>query len=107
MHRVDLHRWGLPRELLSGRDMEQFVRSVVASQEGRVLTARKTTFHGMDAVDLTTEIRSTRGRDRLFSSYWNGIGRIWHDTAWKRLYACMQAVPAKVRLLTDRDLFAS
>jgi len=107
MHRVDLHRWGLPRELLSGRDMEQFVRSVVASQEGRVLTARKTTFHGMGAVELTTEIRGTRGRDRLFSSYWKGIGRIWHNTTEKRLYACMQAGPAKVRLLTDQELFAS
>jgi len=105
MHRVDVHRWGLPRELLRGGDMESFIRQVVTSQEGRVLTAKKTTFRGMEAVELTTEIRGTKGMARLFSSYWHGVGRIWHNTDEKRLYACMQAAPKKVRLLTDEELF--
>jgi hypothetical protein len=107
MHRVDLHRWGLPDELLRGRDMEAFVRKVVNSQEGRVLSARKRTFRGMDAVELKTEIRGTKGMDRLFSSYWQGEGKIWHHTAEKRLYAVMQAGPKRVRLLTDEELLPS
>lgn len=107
MHRVDLHRWGLPRELLRDRDMEAFVRRVVANQEGRVLSARKSTFRGMESVEVQTEIRGTKGMDRLFSSYWKGTGRIWHDQDEKRLYACMQAGPNKVRLLSDQELLGS
>ena len=105
MHRVDIHRWGLPRELLRGSDMETFIRRVVANQEGRVLTAERGTFRGMESVELTTEIRGTKGMDRLFSAYWKGEGRIWHDTAGKRLYACMQAAPKKIELLKERKIF--
>lgn len=105
MHRLDFHRWGLPRELLRNSDMEEFIRRVVVSQEGRVLSAKKTRFRNMESVELQTEIRGTKGMDRLFSSYWNGTGRIWHDEDEKRLYACMQAGPAKVRLLRDQEIF--
>jgi hypothetical protein len=104
MHRVDIHRWGLPRELLRGSDMETFIRKVVTNQEGRVLEVTKSTFRGMDSLELTTEIRGTRGMDRLFSSYWKGVGRVWHDKAEKRLYACMQAGPKKVKLLDDMEI---
>jgi hypothetical protein len=107
MHRVDFHRWGLPGELLRNSDMEAFIRRVVTSQEGRVLSAKKTEFQGMPSVDLKTEIRGTKGMDRLFSSYWKGIGRIWHNEKEKRLYACMQAAPNKIRLLSDQELFSS
>ena len=105
LHRVDIHRWGLPRELLRNSDMETLIRRVVASQEGRVLTATKSTFRGMESLELTTEIRGTKGMDRLFSSYWRGVGRIWHDTQNKRLHAYMQAGPRKMRLLTETELF--
>ncbi|MBT3294054.1 MAG: hypothetical protein HN919_18100 [Verrucomicrobia bacterium] len=104
MHRVDIHRWGLPRELLRDRDMETFMRKVTTNQEGRILTAEKGEFRGMESVELTTEIRGTKGMDRLFSAYWRGVGRIWHNTDEQRLYACMQAGPRKVTLLKDEEL---
>jgi len=105
LHRVDIHRWGLPRELLRGGDMETFIRRVVANQEGRVLTATASEFRGMESLKLTTEIRGTKGMDRLYSSHWRGVGRVWHDTAAKRLYACMQAGPKKVKLLAEDEIF--
>lgn len=104
MHRIDLHRWGLPRELLRDSDMETFIKRVVTNQEGRVLSANASTFCGMESVEVQTEIRGTKGMDRLFSSYWKGTGRIWHNTKEKRLYACMQAGPRKVQYLSDKEL---
>lgn len=105
MHRVDIHRWALPRELLRGSDMEYFIRRVITSQEGRILTATKSTFRGMESFELMTEVRGTKGMDRLFSAYWKGIGRIWHDVDEKRMYACFQAAPRRVELIKEERLF--
>lgn len=105
MHRVDIHRWGLPRELLRNSDMEIFIRRVITSQEGRVLTAQKSVFRGMESLALTTETRGTKGMDRLFSAYWRGTGRVWHNVEQKRIYAYFQAAPRKVELINEERLF--
>lgn len=106
MHRVDLHRWGLPAELLRNSDMERFIRRVVISQEGRVLECRKGEFRGMESLELSIETRGTKGRNRLFSSYWKGVGRVWHNAEEKRLYAYFQAAPASVPLINEERLLA-
>lgn len=105
MHRIDLHRWGMPRELLRGRDLEGFFRYILRCSDARVLDCRKETWRGMESVRTTIETRGTRGMDRLYASYWRGEGRIWHHTAEKRLYAYVQAAPAKVSLLKETELF--
>ena len=104
MHRVDLHRWGMPRELLRGRDLEQFARDILKGSDARVLETQRERWRGMDSVLAKIETRGTRGMDRLFSSYWRGEARFWHDEREKRLYACVQAAPHKVAHLTDTEL---
>ena len=104
LHKVDLHRWGVPRELLRGRDIEAFFRNVVRGHDGRVLDSCREPFRGMDSVTVSTEVRGTHGMDRLYGSRWHGAGRIWHDMVEKRLYAWVQAAPRKVDLLDEQEL---
>ena len=106
LHKVDLHRWGMPRELLRVRDLESFFRDVVRGHEGRVLTSCKDTFHGMESVTVTAEIRGTHGMDRLYGARWQGAGRIWHDKEEKRLYAWVQSVPRKVDFLDEQEFLS-
>ena len=104
MHRVDMHRWALPRELLRDSDMDYFIRRVITSQEGRVLTSTQSTFRGMPSVEFEIETRGTKGMDRLFSAYWHGVGRVWHNEDEKRLYAMFQAAPKRVPLLKECEV---
>ncbi len=105
MQRIDIHRWGLPGELLRGRDMESFIRKVTTSQEGRIITATKSRFRGMESLELTIETRGTKGMDRLYASHWTGVGRAWLNTEEKRLYAYFQAGPKKLEMLSEARLF--
>lgn len=103
LHRIDLHRWGLPRELLRNRDLESFLRDVLRGHEGKVLSSHKETFRGMESVSITAEVRGTHGMDRLYGARWKGTGRIWHNTEEKRLYAWVQSAPAKVELMDEKE----
>ncbi|MDT8391935.1 MAG: hypothetical protein RRC34_15650 [Lentisphaeria bacterium] len=105
MHRVDIHRWGLPRELLATRDLPAFAAYISKGSGVRVLATRTETWRGMVSVVLTTETRGTRGMDRLFSSYWPGKTRFWHNTDEKRIYACVQTAPKKLDLLREEEVF--
>jgi hypothetical protein len=106
LHKIDLHRWGLPREVLRTRDLESFFRDVLRGHEGRVLTSRRDTFRGMESVSVTAEVRGTHGMDKLFASRWRGAGRIWHDKDEKRIYAWVQSAPRKVDLLGEQELLS-
>jgi len=106
MHKVDLHRWGVPRELLRTRNLESFFGDVLRGHEGRILTSSRDTFHGMESVKITAEIRGTHGMDKLYAARWPGVGRIWHDTTEKRIYAWVQSAPRKVELLDEKELLA-
>jgi hypothetical protein len=106
LHKIDLHRWGLPRELLRARDLDAFFRDVIRGHEGRVLDSRPETFRGMESVAVTAELRGTHGMERLYAARWRGAGRIWHDREEQRLYAWVQSAPAKVALLEEEEIFA-
>ncbi len=105
MHRVDVHRWGLPRELLRGRDLEAFAADVLRGSGARVLESHAETWREMDSVRLVIETRGTRGMDRLFASHWRGHARFWHNASEKRLYGWVQAAPKKVTQFTDAEVF--
>lgn len=105
MHRVDVHRWGLPRELLRGRDLAAFAADVLRGSGARVLESQGETWREMDSVRFVTETRGTRGMDRLFASHWRGQARFWHDTVEKRLYGWVQAGPKKITLLAESEVF--
>lgn len=105
MHRIDVHRWGLPRELLRGRDLEGFFRHILRGSGARVLESRQETWRGLPSVRTSIETRGTLGMDRLYASCWRGEGRIWHDAAAKRLYAYAQAAPRKVILVSETEMF--
>jgi hypothetical protein len=59
----------------------------------------------MDSLELSIETRGTKGMDRLYASHWKGVGRVWHSTEEKRLYAYFQAGPKKLELLSEARLF--
>lgn len=103
LHRLDLHRWGLPRELLRGRDLGAFFESVVRGHEGRVLELRREVFRGMESVSAAAEVRGTRGMDRLYGAPWRAAGRLWHDAREKRLYAWLQASAGKAGFLEEKE----
>lgn len=104
MHRIDFHRWGLPRELLRGESLEGFFRRILRGSDARVLECRPETWRGMESVRTSIETRGTRGMDQLYASFWHGEGRIWHDTEEKRLYAYVQAAPKKIALLGEAEM---
>lgn len=104
MHRIDFHRWGVPRELLRGRDLAEFFRHMLVGSGMSVLESRPETWRGMASVRVKIQARGTRGMDRLYASVWDGEGRIWHDVAEKRLYAWVQAAPKRVTLLTESEV---
>jgi hypothetical protein len=104
MHRIDFHRWGLPRELLYGRSLEEFAREILRGSGVRVLTCEPKPWRGMESLFMTTESKGTKGMDKLFSSMWRGEARVWHDTKEKRIYAYIQAGPKKVKLLADEEM---
>lgn len=105
MHRVDIHRWGLPRELLRHRDLEAFARQISTGSGIRVLETRVEPWRNMDSVLLKTVTRGTKGMDKLFWSNWPGRTRFWHHTGEKRIYACIQTAPQKIPLLNVEDIF--
>jgi len=106
MHRIFMHRWGLPEEILRVRDMEQYFRDVLKGHEGRVLTSTKEDFNGMESIRVTAEVRGTKGMDRLYSSFWPGTGRIWYDKEEKRMYAWVQFAPKKIEHLDEKELLS-
>lgn len=106
LHKISLHRWGMPRELLRERTLDAFFRAVVRGHEGRVLTSTTEPFRGMESVTVTAEIRGSHGMDKLYAAHWRGTGRIWHDKEEKRLYAWIQSPPRKVELLDENTVFA-
>jgi len=105
MHRIDIHRWGIPRELLRERDLQGFFTHVLRGSGALVLDCQEETWRHMASVRAAIETRGTRGMDRLYSSYWRGEARVWHDTSEKRLYAYVQAAPKKVALLAESEVF--
>lgn len=106
LHRVDIHRWGLPRELLRGRTLETFIRSILLGHEGRLLEGRPEDWRGMESLALTFEVRGRRGMDRLYAARWQGTGRVWHDRQAKRLHAWLQAAPRRVTLLSEDQVLS-
>ncbi len=104
LHKVFMHRWGLPRELLRRGGMDLLMRNVLAGHRGRALTSTECTFRGMDSVETEIEIQGTRGMDSLYSSKLPGRGRIWHNRVEKRMYAFLQAAPAKIDLLNENEV---
>lgn len=105
MHRVDIHRWGLPRELLRNSDLEGFASRILKGSGVRIVDTRTEVWRGMESVLFKTETRGTKGMDKLFSSYWPGKTRFWHDAAAKRIYACIQTAPKKLPLLGPEEIF--
>ena len=105
MHRIDVHRWGLPRELLRSWDLDAYFRHVLRGAGVRVTHSAATTWRGMASVEISMETRGTRGMDRLHGGHWLGKGRIWHNTEEKRLYAWIQAAPKKVALFEEAEMF--
>lgn len=106
LHRVDIHRWGLPRELLRHSDLAGFAARILKGSGVRVLETRPETWRGMESVLFKTETRGTKGMDRLFSSYWPGKTRFWHHMVEKRIYACIQTAPKKLPLLGLEEIFS-
>jgi hypothetical protein len=104
LHKVFLHRWGVPRELIIDNDMEDFFKYVLRGHEGRLLTSTKEDFRGMESLKITCEIRGTKGMDKLYASRWKGTGRLWHNKDEKRLYAWIQCGPKKVELIDEKVL---
>jgi hypothetical protein len=95
LHKIFMHRWGLPREILRFQDLEDYFGFVIRGHEGKVLTSQKETFRGMDSVFITAEIKGVHGFERLYGSQWPGEGRLWHNEKEKRLYAICSVCPSK------------
>lgn len=106
LHKIFMHRWGLPREILRNHNLEQYFRFVIRGHEGKVLSIKKEQFHGMESVKVTAEIKGVHGMERLYAAQWPGEGRLWHDEKEKRIYAWVQFAPKKVKLLDEKELLS-
>lgn len=103
-HQVNLHRWGLPEELLRGQDMKTFYYRVLGGRKDKVLTMDEESFKGMDSVKVTLTRSGTHAMDKLYGGEWPGEGRIWYNRGEQRLYAYEQAAPKKLTLLKEETL---
>lgn len=99
------HRWGIPSELLRGTDLSGFYKTIIAADRSSVLSAQPCEYRGMESVTVAIERAGARGMERLVGARWSGSGRIWHNTAERRLYAFEQTGPPKAAPLDEKKVF--
>ncbi len=85
--KVMVHRWGMPRYLLEGRDLMQFYAHFLSHTRCVIGTPTKKTLFALDGVELEFKKRGTRGFDTVVGKWWKGKGHAIHNLVENRIYA--------------------
>ena len=93
--KLTLERFGLPAELLAGRDLAAFYRHQLNRRGCRVDAIEPQTLPGGEGVHYRIRHRGEYRMDKMTGSWWKGEAYAWHNPDEKRLYGLSQFGPRR------------